>query len=39
MSFCSIEAIAWLGYRLVVDMVSELDLKDKVSHYPIGDDL
>ena len=39
MSLCMIEAIAWLGCRLFVDMVSQLDLEDKVSHYPIGDDL
>ena len=39
MSLCRIEAIAWLGCRLVVDMVSQLDLEDKVSNYPIGDDL
>ena len=39
MSFYMIEAIAWLGYRLFVDMVSLLDLEDKVSHYPISDDL
>ena len=29
--------MAW--FRQFVDMVSQLDLKDKVSHYPIGDDL
>ena len=34
-----IEAIAWLGCRLVVDMASQLDLEDKVSHYLIVDDL
>ena len=39
MSFCMIEAIAWLGYSLFVDMVSQLDLEDKVCHYPIGNDL
>ena len=39
MSLCMIESIAWLSYRLFVDMVSQLDLEDKVSHYPIGDDL
>ena len=39
MSLCRIETIAWLGCRLVVDMVSQIDLEDKVSHYPIGDDL
>ena len=39
MSLCMIEAITWLGSRLFVDMVSQLDLKDKVSHYPIADDL
>ena len=39
MSLCMIEAIEWLGCRLFVDMVPHLDLGDKVSHYPIGDDL
>ena len=39
MSFCMIEVIAWLGCRLLVDMVSQLDLVDNVSHYSIGDDL
>ena len=39
MSLCMTEAIAWLGCRLFVDMVSQLDIKDKVSHYSIGDDL
>ena len=39
MIFCIIEAILWLGCRLFVDMVSQLDLKNKVSHYSIGDDL
>ena len=39
MSLCMIETIAWLGCRLFVDMVSQSDLEDKVSHYPIGDDL
>ena len=39
MSLCTIEVIAWLGCRLFVDMVSQLNLKDKVSHYPIGDNL
>ena len=34
-----IEAISWLDCRLIMDMVSRLDLEDKVSHYPIGDDL
>ena len=39
MSLCMIEAITWLGCRLFVDMVSQLDLEDKVTHYPISDDL
>ena len=39
MSLCMIEAIAWLGCRLFVAMVSQLGLEDKESHYPIGDDL
>ena len=30
MSLCMIEVIAWLGCRLFVDMVSQLDLEDKV---------
>ena len=34
-----IKAIAWLGCKLFVDMVSQLDLKDKVNHYLISDDL
>ena len=39
MSLCMIEAIAWLSCRLFMDMVSQLDLEDKVSHYLISDDL
>ena len=39
MILCMIEAIAWLSCRLFVDMMSQLDLGDKVSHYSIGDDL
>ena len=39
MILCMIEAIAWLGCRLFVDMVSQLHLENKVSHYPIGYDL
>ena len=39
MSLGMIEAVAWLGCRLFVDIVSQLDLEDQVSHYPIGDDL
>ena len=39
MSLCMIEAIALLGCRLFVDMVSQLNLNDKVSHSPICDDL
>ena len=39
MSLCMIEAIAWLGCWLFVDMMSQLDLEDKVSHYSIGDNL
>ena len=39
MSLCMMEAIAWLGCKLIVDLVSQLDLEDKVSHYLIGDDL
>ena len=33
------KAIAWLGCRLFVDMVSQLSLEYNVSHYLIGDDL
>ena len=32
MILCMIEAIAWLGCRLFVDMVSQLGLEDKVRH-------
>ena len=39
MILCMIEVISWLGYRLFVDMMSQLDLENKVSHYPIRDDL
>ena len=39
MSLCRIEAITWLGCRLVVDMVSQLDLDNKLRQYSIGDDL
>ena len=39
MSLCMIESIAWFHCRLFVDTVLQLDLEDKVSHYPIGDDL
>ena len=39
MSLCMVEVISWLGCRLFMDMVSQLDLEDIVSHYPIGDDL
>ena len=39
MSLCIIEAIKRLGCRLFVNMVSQLDLEDKVSHYLIVDDL
>ena len=37
MSLCMIEAIAWLGCRLFMDRVLQLDLEDKVRHYSIGD--
>ena len=33
------KAIAWLGYRIFVDMVSQLSLEYNVSHCLIGDDL
>ena len=32
MSMCRIEAITWFSCRLFVDMVSQLDIEDKVSH-------
>ena len=37
--FCMNKAIAWLGCRLFVDMVSQLSLGYNVSHFLIGDDL
>ena len=39
MCLCMNKAIAWLGCRLSVDMVSQLSLEYKVSHCLIGDDL
>ena len=39
MCLCTNKAIAWLGCRLFVDMVSQLSLKSNVSHCLIGDDL
>ena len=39
MCLCMNKAIAWLGYRLFVDMVSQLSLEYNVSHCLIGDDL
>ena len=36
---CMNKAIAWLGCRLFVDMVSQLSLEYKVSRCLIGDDL
>ena len=39
MSLCVIDVITWIGCRLFVDMVSQLYLEDKVSHYLISDDL
>ena len=36
---CMNKAIAWLGSRLFMDMVSQLSLEYNVSHYLIGDDL
>ena len=38
MCLCMNKAIAWLGCRLIVDMVSQLSLEYKVSHCFIGDD-
>ena len=32
MSFSMIEVVSWLGFRLFMDMVSQLDLENKVSH-------
>ena len=39
MCLCMNKAIAWLGCRLFVDMVSQLSLEYSVSHCLIGDDL
>ena len=39
MCLCMSKAIAWLGCRLFVDMVSQLRLEYNVSHCLIGDDL
>ena len=32
MSLSMIEVVSWLGCRLFMDMVSQLDLENKVSH-------
>ena len=39
MCLCMSKVIAWLGYRLFMDMVSQLSLEYNVSHCLIGDDL
>ena len=39
MCVCMNKAIAWLGCRLFVDVVSQLSLKYNVSHCLIGDNL
>ena len=39
MCLCMNKAIAWLGCRLFVEMVSQLSLESNVSHCLIGDDL
>ena len=39
MRLCMNKAIAWLGCRLFVDMMSQLSLEYNVSHCLIGDDL
>ena len=39
MCLCMNKAIAWLGCRLFVDMVSQLSLEYNVSPFLIGDDL
>ena len=39
MCLCINKAIAWLGCRLFVDMVSQLSVEYNVSHFLIGDDL
>ena len=39
MCLCMKKVIAWLDCRLFVDIVSQLSLEYKVSHYLIGDDL
>ena len=33
------EAITWLGFRIFVDMESQLSLEYNVSHCLIGDDM
>ena len=32
MILCMIEVVSWVGCRLFMDMVSQLDLENKVSH-------
>ena len=39
MCLCMNKAIAWLGCRLFVDMMSQLSLEYNVYDYLIGDDL
>ena len=39
MCLCMNKVIAWLGFRLFMDMVSQSSLEYNVSHYLIGDDL
>ena len=39
MCLCMNKAIAWFGYRLFVDMVSQLSLEYNGSHCLIGNDL
>ena len=39
MCLCMNKAIAWLGYRLFVDMVSQLSLEYNVSYCLIGNNL
>ena len=39
MCLCMNKVIAWLGCRLFVDIVSQLNLEYNVSHFLIDDDL
>ena len=39
MCLCLNKAVAWLGCKLLVDIMSQLSLEYNVSHCLIGDDL